>query len=364
MKQALFYLGHPAHFHLYKNAILSYPAEEVVVCIKSKDVLENLLQDSGIHFINIDNRISTNKKGKFFTLLISFRRMLRLMAIVLKNKPRRLVGSAAELALLGKILNVPSFIFFEDDFEKVPLFARIAGPAATYLICPDCCSAWKWDHKKIGYSSYHELAYLHPNHFTPDPKRVEKIFDLSKKNFILRFSDLGAYHDVGKSGISDEVARKLISKLEIHGRVYITSERVLSPEFEPYRIHIRTTDIHHALYYADLFIGDSQTMTAESAVLGTPAIRYNDFVGELSYLEDLEKNYQLTFGVLTKDQEQLFNLVDDLLNNKDIKQEWASRRQLMLRDKADFSKCMNTLLSCPPKDFECMKQVEKMGNYQ
>ncbi|HNQ61375.1 MAG TPA: DUF354 domain-containing protein [Bacteroidia bacterium] len=364
MTEALFYLGHPAHFHLYKNAILSFRPEQVIVCIKSKDVLEKLLNESGISFINIDSKTSAGKKGKLIILMNFFRRMLRLQGIILKNKPLRLVGSAAELGVLGKILNIPSFILFEDDFEKVGFFARIAGPTASYLICPDCCSAWKWNHKKIGYPSYHELAYLHPNHFFPDKARVEKIFDLSKRNFILRFSELGAYHDVGKTGITDALARRLISKLSEHGRVYITSERALTEEFEQYRIHIRATDIHHALYYADLFIGDSQTMTAEAAVLGTPAIRYNDFVGELSYLEDLEKNYQLTTGVLTKDVERLFLVVDQYLSQDDLKKVWADRRQHMLDQKSDFSKNINWLLSCHPKDLNCLKKIEMRQGFE
>jgi predicted glycosyltransferase len=363
MTQALFYLGHPAHFHLYKYAILSLKPDEVVVCIKSKDVLEKLLQESGISFINIDSGNSTKKKSKFRILLSFSRRMMKLMGIILKNKPRRLIGSAAELGVLGKMLNIPSFILFEDDFEKVGFFARIAGPSATYLICPDCCSAWKWNHKKIGYPSYHELAYLHPNHFNPDESRVEKIFDLSKRNFILRFSELGAYHDVGKTGISDELARRLISMLEKHGKVYITSERALSAEFEPYRIHIKASDIHHALYYADMFIGDSQTMTAEAAVLGTPAIRYNDFVGELSYLDDLEKNYQLTTGVRTSEEEKLFSVVEAHLSIKDLKHEWWKRRTVMLDNKSDFSKSIQWLLSCPPKDLNCLKKIEKRDDF-
>lgn len=31
-------------------------------------------------------------------------------------------------------------------------------------------------------------------------------------------------------------------------------------------------------------------MAAEATILGTPSIRFNDFVGKLGYLEELEKN--------------------------------------------------------------------------
>ncbi|KXK47252.1 MAG: hypothetical protein UZ10_BCD003000555, partial [Bacteroidetes bacterium OLB10] len=45
----LFYMGHPAHFHLFKNTIpaLTEMGHEVKVLIKKKDILENLLQNAG-----------------------------------------------------------------------------------------------------------------------------------------------------------------------------------------------------------------------------------------------------------------------------------------------------------------------------
>ena len=55
--------------------------------------------------------------------------------------------------------------------------------------------------------------------------------------------------------------------------------------------------MHHALYFAEMFIGDSQTMTAEAAVLGTPALRLNNFVGKLGYLNELERKFNLTYGL-------------------------------------------------------------------
>jgi predicted glycosyltransferase len=40
--------------------------------------------------------------------------------------------------------------------------------------------------------------------------------------------------------------------------------------------------------FAEFFIGDSQSMTVESAVPGVPAIRVNDFVGRISAVRELE----------------------------------------------------------------------------
>ena len=340
----LVYLGHPAHFHLFKESIKSLQAKshKIVIVIKSKDVLEKLLIDSKLSYINITE--DGVKKGGINLYLGFFNRLRALAKIIRANKPNVLAGSAAELAVLGKLFRIPSYIFFEDDFEAVKKFAKIAGPLATKLVCPECCSAWKWNDKKVSYKSYHELAYLHPNHFTPDPEKVKGLFDLSKRNFILRFAQLTAYHDKGKSGITTEIAQKLIDILSPHGNIFITSERELEPQFEKYRIQISPLDIHHALYFADMYIGDSQTMTAESAVLGTPAIRFNDFVGELSYLEELEHVYHLTIGIRTNKPELLLESVKQLVEIPDLKKEWAVRRSKMLSETIDLSVFMTKLI--------------------
>lgn len=337
----LVYLGHPAHFHLFKETIknLQTKSVKIVIVIKSKDVLEKLLIDSKLPYINISEGNAKVNAYKNF-----LKRLYNLSKIIRANRPKLLIGSAAELAVLGKLFGILSYIFFEDDFEAVKKFAKIAGPFATKLICPDCCSAWKWSDKKIGYKSYHELAYLHPNHFTPDAEKVKHIFNLNEKNYILRFAQLTAYHDVGKSGITTSIAQQLIDMLSKQGNVFITSERELEPQFEKYRIRISPLDIHHALYFADMYIGDSQTMTAEAAVLGTPAIRFNDFVGELSYLEELEQTFHLTYGIRTNEPDKLLEKVNELLNTPDLKSEWQARRQVMLDECIDLSVFMTELV--------------------
>jgi predicted glycosyltransferase len=337
----LVYLGHPAHFHLFKETIknLQAKAVKVIIVIKSKDVLEKLLTDSGLPYLNISD---ANNKGSTYKNFA--KRLYNLAKIIRAEKPKLLAGSAAELTILGKLFRIPSYIFFEDDFEAVKKFAKIAGPLATKLICPECCSAWKWNDKKLGYKSYHELAYLHPSHFTPDAEKVKSVFNLNEKNFILRFAQLTAYHDVGKSGITTDIARQLIDMLSAKGNVFITSERALEPQFEKYRIQISPLDIHHALYFADMYIGDSQTMTAEAAVLGTPAIRFNDFVEELSYLEELEHTFDLTYGIKTNQPEKLLETVKQLLQTPNLKQDWQNRREKMLNERIDFADFMTKLI--------------------
>lgn len=49
--------------------------------------------------------------------------------------------------------------------------------------------------------------------------------------------------------------------------------------------------------FASLYIGDSQTMAAEAGVLGVPFVRFNDFVGRIGSLRELEDVYELGYGI-------------------------------------------------------------------
>lgn len=307
----LFYLGHPAHFHLFRVVIgnLKKECHEVCILIKKKDILEDLVRRQGWTYININPEGRADNKIAIAWKLL--KRDWELFRIARRFKPQVMAGTSAEITHVGKLLGIPSYVFNEDDADVVPLFAKLAYPLATCIVAPDSCRVGKWSSKKFSYSGYHELAYLHPGHFQPDASRISSLHP-QDPFFILRFASLTAHHDEGRGGITREVAGKLVDLLRPHGRIYITSERPLEKEFEEFRIKLDPLDIHHALAFASMYIGDSQTMAAEAALLGTPSIRYNDFVGEISYLEDLEKA-GLSYGIRTDQPQRLFGQVQQLL---------------------------------------------------
>jgi hypothetical protein len=94
------------------------------------------------------------------------------------------------------------------------------------------------------------------------------------------------------------------------------------------------------LAFANLFVGDSQSMTIEAAVLGTPAIRCNTFVGRCPVIEELEQLYKLTFGFLPRDEKSMLDMVKDLMRSDNLKDEWSKRRDTMLEDKIDLTAWM------------------------
>lgn len=366
-------ISHPAHFHMFRYTIenLKNNRHEIVVVIRPKDVLEQLCLNVGWNFYKVKNR---PKKWGMFGLAISLiEKICEVFRIVRKEKPDILIGSDGVLAVVGKLIGKPAFECSEDDAEAIALYARMFFPIYTGVICPNCCSAWKWNKKKIAYPSYHELGYLHPNQFIPDKQKVEQYGIITTQPYILvRFAQLTAHHDVGIHGINTEIAERMIERLKPYGRIYITSERPLEPQFEQYRIKIDPLDMHHVMAFASLYIGDSQTMAAEAGVLGTPFVRLNDFVGRLSYLHELEAptdyaprsngyvpkidahvpddvHYCLGYGHKTADVEGFFVSIQRWLDIPNRKEICAERRQKMLSEKIDYAKFLTWFIENYPK---------------
>jgi predicted glycosyltransferase len=232
---------------------------------------------------------------------------------------------------------------------------------ATYVLSPSSTNLGKYNSKKISFSGYKELGYLHPDYFIPDPQVVKTFNPENTRYFIIRVVLLKSTHDVGKSGITDEKVRKLIKLLEGHGKVYISSERELPVDLEKHRLIISPEKISQAIYFADLFISDSQTMTSEAAILGTPAFRFNDFVGKISVMEEKEFKYGLAFGFLTDDFISLFETVGRFLEIKDLKEKFHIKRDIMLKDCIDLTKFMVWLFEDFPYS---LQEIKKNPEYQ
>lgn len=350
-------ISHPAHFHMFRYTIdnLRKDGHEVIVVIRPKDVLESLCNNAEMPYFKVKDR--PQKWGLLGLGLFLIEKTIEVSKIVRKEKPDMLIGSDGVLAYAGKLCKVPSFEWYEDDVDIIKLYAKMFFPLYTNVVSPSVCNAGKWKYKQITYSGYQKLAYLHPNYFTPDKSIVEKYFSADEPYFLLRFAQLTAHHDQGVSGFTTEVAQHVIDLLSPHGKVYISSEKELPPQFEQYGLKIDPLDIHHILYYSTIYAGDSQSMAVEASMLGVPAIRFNDFVGEkkISVLEELEHVYGLTYAIHSTQKEQLFEKIKELLNIPNLKQEWQQRRQRMLDDKIDVTAFYTWFIENYPKSGRIMK---------
>ncbi len=332
----LFDLGHPAHFHLFKHSILALRANghKVIITAKDQPVLISLLQDAGMDFINL------GRKGR--SLLNKAIRQLwfdwRIWKIANKYKIDLGLGVSMSVPHAALFCRMKSLVFDDDDRAVTPLFYRFAHRFANRVVSPDCLSWQKGDDKYVYYKGYHELAYLHPDRFTPDEAVPAKAgVKVNEPYFILRFNAFEAYHDAGQSGLSLQQKETLIKKLAPYGRIYITGENDPSLNLQSYKIGLHPAEMHSLMAYATMFIGDSQTMASEAAILGIPSIRLNSFKGKISYLEEQEHKYKLTFAYHPGDFSNMLAKIDELLAMPELKEEWQRRRHNMLADKIDVT---------------------------
>lgn len=348
----LCHLVHPAHFHLFNNILkqLNANGHESLITIRNKDVLEKLLQESSIRYYKISE--IENPSNKLRLIFGVLRKAYSLIKISRIFNPDIMISSATEVAIAGKILKIPTILFFEDDLEYVKKWAIIAGPLASVLMCPESCSAGRWANKAVKYNGYHELTYLHPKYIDG---AINKSIE-TKRKFLLRLAKLTAYHDTNNTGIDNAVAHKIINKLKAKGEVYISAERELPNEIKELKLKIKPSNILKFMSEVDLFVGDSQTMAAEAAVLGVPSLRFNNFVGKLGYLEELERKYGLTYGIKTSESEILLEKIDELLNIPNIKAEWQKRRMKMFSEKIDVTAFMVWFIENYPNSVKVMKE--------
>ena len=100
--------------------------------------------------------------------------------------------------------------------------------------------------------------------------------------------------------------------------------------------NIEPFHMHHIMAKASLIISDSQTMTAEGALLGTPTVRINGFVGKISYLNEIENKYNLGIGIKPETPHtEIINQIFKLLEIN--KQSQLENLNILLETKVDLN---------------------------
>jgi predicted glycosyltransferase len=354
----LFFFVHPSKFHVFRNTInyLKRAGHQVDILITSKDILAVLVENEGWEYTNIfpEGRKMKNIPAYISSGVNTFRTLYRLYKYT-KGKNYDLFITDDLLVYIGKLKKIPSIVFNDDDLRVVKAYAIILA-MADHCLSPILTDLGKYNKKKVGFDGYKELAYLHPNNFKPNESVLLELGLKSRKYFILRLVSLRAYHDVGVSGLDNEKVLKLINILEEYGQVLITAERELPLEFEKYRIKIHPSKMIHVLAFADLYIGDSQTMSSEAAILGVPSFRLSDFSGRISVMEEKGVKYQSMKSYKTSDFSHLVIDVKELFASSDYRELFETRRQKMLSEKIDLTEFMIWLFENYPKSVDIMKE--------
>lgn len=348
-------IGHPAHVHLMKNLIkeLTKKKHRVVITTKSVPIIERLLKVESLDYILLGEKGKSIISKVFHQIKFD----LKILWICVKYKINIATGVSASITRISRLCKVSSINLDDDDDEVQPMMVNFSHPFTDVRLTPSAIIGHRKSKRAIFYEGTHELAYLHPNRFIPNEDVLQEIgLNKNDRFFIMRFVAFNAYHDTGQKGLSFEQKRTLIDLLDEHGRVIITSEYPIEAEFEKYRLPIPPEKIHSLMYYSTLFIGDSQTMTSEAAIMGVPAFKCNTFAGILSVPNELENKYHLCYAYRPEDFDKLYNHIKMLLQKTDLKKEWLLKKEKFLADKIDVTAFLVWFIENYPQSAKTMKE--------
>jgi uncharacterized protein len=351
----LFDINHPAHVHYSRNIIkiLEERGHAVQVVSRDRNPCFDLLRYYNISFKS-RGKGSNSLFGKLAYIPIGD---IRLYNYSKQFKPDILVCFMSPYAAhVGRFLSKPSVVI--DDTEHAKLHDRTTYPFATNILTS---TSFYRDlgPKQLRFNGFLELNYLLPNRFTPDPSVLEESgLSPGEKFIIIRLVAWGGHHDRGQKGIGIQAQRDLLDAISKNYKVLISSEGQLPDEFSKYRLKIKPEKIHSILAFASYFIGESGTMAAECAVLGTPSIYINS-LPLMGYLQEASKN-----GLLFhfQNDENIVEKVIDIIRMKPLKEMYLENLKRHLEDKIDTTNFFVWFLENYPHSVDKLRKDPEYAN--
>ena len=272
--RAILSVVHPAWVHQFHHIVEQMRArgDEVLILAVDKDGAESLLQSYGLPYVLCARGTGHNffQKGWLFVRLT-----VEFTVRALRFKPDICIGRASPmLAIAAWVCRKPHLLYEDTEVSKFSL--RICKRLSTKLLTPRTFLT-DLGPRQERVDTYKELFYLHPSVFTPDRQVLRDAgFNPDEPYVLVRFVAWNASHDVGKHGLDDAGQLSLVKRLEATGnRVWVSSEKPLSPALEPYRLRTPFALAHHVLAFARLVYSEGATMASEAVVLGVHALYVN-----------------------------------------------------------------------------------------
>ncbi|MGN8214265.1 MULTISPECIES: DUF354 domain-containing protein [Halococcus] len=319
----LFFTNTPAHVHLYKHAAaaLDDRGHDVLVLARDYGCTTELLEYHGLPY-RCYGHLETTKWSLVRQLPRHYYSILRYTR---QYDPDRIFGMGAYAAHAGAISRTPVTLIL--DSEPTSLDHAVSRPFATSILTPHAFGK-DLGPKHYRFRGFKESAYLHPDVFSArDDIREQLGVEPDEKYVICRFNAFGSHHDVNHSGISPPERRELVEQLAERATVFVSDESDAMAfdalDARPFDLHPGL--LHDALAEAHLLVADTQTMVTEAALLGTPAIRSNSFVGDSdmgNFIELEREGLIYNIGAFEPALERACSLLDD----ESISAEWADKR--------------------------------------
>lgn len=319
-------INHPGQVHLFmplaRRTIQN--GGKVLFTARDKDVTLRLLETSGLPYVVCSKR----GKGTLALFWELFCKTRRIISEAKKFCPDVIVSlGSPPAAWAAAFLRIPHIAL--EDTEHSTEQALLYLPFTRFVLTS---TAFRRDlgKKQIRYHGYHELAYLHPKYFIPNPEIIAAMgLSPDKPYSVVRFVSWQASHDIGCHGLDANRQRELIETLAASGPVVLTSEAPLPAELQKHCLIPPPEHIHHVLAFARLYVGEGATMASEAAMLGTPAIYTNPLsAGTLEEQERYGLLFRITDFFQIKEQCRQLTVEDKAV--------YAGLRDAMLKDMDDL----------------------------
>ncbi|MFC6717863.1 DUF354 domain-containing protein [Natrialbaceae archaeon GCM10025810] len=334
--RCLFFTNTPAHVHLYKHTVaeLEDRGHDVLVLARGDECTEALLEYHGLPF-----EVYGERGASTYELAWELPAQLgRIFRFARRFDPDVIFGIGPYAGYTGLITGTPAIAVLDSEPSLDHVVSR---PLVRAILTPE---AFRKDlgEKQFRFDGFKESAYLHPDVFEPDPTiRADLGVGPDEPYVIVRFNVFNGHHDVGKRGFSVEQRRTLLSALSEYATVFVSDE---GDDLEFDDLPARSFDLHparlhDALAEADLLIADTQTMVTEAALLGTPAIRSNSFVGDgdMGNFIELEEH-----GLIENvaEFETVLERARDLLEDDSTAERWERARDEYVDDMVNLTELL------------------------
>ncbi len=335
---------HPAHIHFFKHAVRAWRerGHEVLMLGRDRDVMRALLAA----YDWIPSRlVSVAGKNNRFPLAEFVQRQLRVASTIASFRADivlSLMGSYTQsTALFGR----PNIIFTDSEFQSFN--HRIAHPFATRIYTPECF--WKdLGPRQVRYRGYHELAFLHPRRFQPDPGVLDELGLARGSYLVLRTSAWNTLHDVGERGIEAQLDAFVERALGFGPVVIVPEGGRLPARWEHLRLRVAPHRFHDVLAFAKLVATEGASTASEAACLGVPAVYVN--TTRRGYLDDQAHRYGLVYDF--REPQSALDRTLSLLREPPDPQGLAAARRRLIDEHVDVTQLVVELVEQFDRDAE------------
>jgi predicted glycosyltransferase len=330
----LFFTNTPAHVHLYRNAVeeLQERGHDALLLARDYGCTLDLLEYYDLPHV-VYGKLATSKYSLARQLPSHYYTIVRQTR---KYDPDRIFGVGAYAAHAGAVTDAPVVLI--TDSENTHLDHAVSRPFADAYLTPHTFDKDLGEKHHV-FRGFKECAYLHPDEYEPQTDIRNRLgVGADEEYAIVRLNAFGSHHDVGQGGFTPEKRRELIEELSAQATVFVSDE---GGEMDFSDVPARSFDLHPALLHdalseASLLVADTQTMVTEAALLGTPAIRSNSFVGadDMGNFAELE-HHGLIYNI--REFAPVVETATGLLAEEGIASEWAHKREEFMADKVNLT---------------------------